>query len=266
MLSNFHTHTKYCDGANTAEEMVLSAIEKGFDTLGFSGHGYTAHDHTYCMMETEKYLAEVNSLKEKYKGKIEIYAGVEEDITHILDRSQYDYILGSSHYFLIDGKYYPVDSNPKTFELCYELFGKDTHKMAEQYYSTFCDYILKRKPDIVGHFDLITKFDENASPMFFGDKKYEEIAEKYLLAALKSDCIFEVNTGAISRGYKKYPYPQMEFLKEFKNCGFGAVITTDCHDKNFIDCHYNQSKELLLAAGFKTHFVLTDNGFAEQKI
>lgn len=266
MLSNFHTHTKYCDGANTAEEMVLSAIEKGFDTLGFSGHGYTAHDHSYCMTETEKYLAEIRALKEKYKDKIEIYAGIEEDITHILDRSQYDYILGSSHYFLIDGKYYPVDSNPKTFELCYELFGKDTHKMAEQYYSTFCDYILKRKPDIVGHFDLITKFDENASPMFFGDKKYEEIAEKYLLAALKSDCIFEVNTGAISRGYRTTPYPHEKLLYVMKKNGGKLIINSDTHAADTIDCHFAESKKMLRDIGFTYVYTLKNGEFIKDML
>ena len=75
--------------------------------------------------------------------------------------------------------------------------------------------------------------------------------------------LFEVNTGAISRGYTTLPYPQMEFLKEFKNCGFGAVITSDCHDKNFLDCGFDNAKTLLLEAGFKSKYVLTDNGFKE---
>ena len=33
----------------------------------------------------------------------------------------------------------------------------------------------------------------------------------------ESGCLFEVNTGAIARGYRTIPYPQMEFLKEFFN-------------------------------------------------
>ena len=37
-LQNLHTHTTYCDGKNTAEEMVQKAIELGFRSLGFSGH------------------------------------------------------------------------------------------------------------------------------------------------------------------------------------------------------------------------------------
>ncbi len=38
MLANYHTHTTYCDGKNTPEEIVLCAIEKGFTSIGFSGH------------------------------------------------------------------------------------------------------------------------------------------------------------------------------------------------------------------------------------
>ena len=36
--TNYHTHTTYCDGVNTAEEMIQSAIEKRFSILGFSSH------------------------------------------------------------------------------------------------------------------------------------------------------------------------------------------------------------------------------------
>ena len=85
--------------------------------------------------------------------------------------------------------------------------------------------------------------------------------------ALKGNIpLFEVNTGAISRGYRSIPYPQIEFLKEFKECGFGAVITSDCHDKNFLDCQFNEARELLISAGFKSIFILTKDGFKEVAI
>lgn len=79
MLVNLHTHTTFCDGKNSPEEMVLSAISKGFSVLGFSGHGYTSYDLSYCMKDMGGYISTVNMLKEKYKDKIEIYLGVEED-------------------------------------------------------------------------------------------------------------------------------------------------------------------------------------------
>ena len=56
MLTNFHTHTNLCDGDNTPEEMVKSAINNGFLSLGFSGHAYTDFDLSYCMKDTDAYI------------------------------------------------------------------------------------------------------------------------------------------------------------------------------------------------------------------
>ena len=74
MLYNYHTHTTYCDGKSTAEEMVQKAIEHGLSELGFSGHSYTKFDLEPCMTRagTELYKKEINALKEKYKDKIKI--------------------------------------------------------------------------------------------------------------------------------------------------------------------------------------------------
>ena len=111
MLTNYHTHTTFCDGKSTVEEVVLSALAQGFDAIGFSGHGFTEFDYTYCMMDMDAYLAEVRRVQEKYKHDIEVYAGVEEDAACPMTRGKFDYIIGSSHYFHVDHVYYPVDSN-----------------------------------------------------------------------------------------------------------------------------------------------------------
>ena len=55
----------------------------------------------------------------------------------------------------------------------------------------------------------------------------------------------------------------MEFLKEFCRYGFGVVITSDCHDKNTIDCWYDQAETLIAQAGFRSKWILTDSGFKE---
>ena len=77
---------------------------------------------------------------------------------------------------------------------------------------------------------------------------------------------FEVNTGAIARGYKTQPYPAMPFLKEFFACGFGAIITSDCHNKDYLDCGFDLAREMLSEAGFRSRFILTKNGFKEVAI
>ena len=59
--ANYHTHTKYCDGKNTVAEMTKAAFDKGFTHLGFSGHGYTDFDESYCMSREniQNYLRDI---------------------------------------------------------------------------------------------------------------------------------------------------------------------------------------------------------------
>ena len=144
--TNYHTHTTYCDGKSTPEEIVLSAIGKGFSEIGFSGHGYTPFDLSYCMKDTVGYIDEINALKKKYDGKITIYCGAEEDAFSPVDREKFDYIIGSAHYLCVDGKYYPVDSGFEGLKECLRLFDNDAVKLADAYYSAFVDYILKINP------------------------------------------------------------------------------------------------------------------------
>jgi hypothetical protein len=50
-------------------------------------------------------------------------------------------------------------------------------------------------------------------------------------------------------------------MKEFKRRGFGALISSDCHDARLIDCHFEQAREMLRECGFKERYILTRNGF-----
>ena len=75
--------------------------------------------------------------------------------------------------------------------------------------------------------------------------------------------LFEVNTGAISRGYRTSPYPCLDFLKEFYRCGFGVILTSDCHDKTYLDCAYEEAEALIRQAGFRSKWILTKDGFKE---
>ena len=70
--SNYHTHTNFCDGKNTPEELVLEAIRLGCPKLGFSGHSYTFFDESYCMSQvgTLEYIRQVRALQEKYADRI----------------------------------------------------------------------------------------------------------------------------------------------------------------------------------------------------
>lgn len=266
MKSNLHTHTSFCDGKNTAEEIVIAAIAGGFDSIGFSGHGYMPFDLRYCMKDTAGYRAEVLRLKEKYKGDIQIYLGVEEDAFSPVARADFDYVIGSCHYLRAGGKYLPIDSSREYFRGCFEAFGGDILAIAEQYYSDFCDYIFKKRPHIIGHFDLITKFDEADGYGFLESVKYNAIAEKYASVAAESGCLFEVNTGAISRGYRSTPYPAQNLLRVLKNKGCGVVLASDSHSIETLSFGFDEARALLRDVGFEYVYALYDNEFKKVRI
>lgn len=261
MKTNFHTHTVFCDGKSTAEEMVQSCIERGFSALGFSGHGYAPYDLRCCIKDTDAYIREINRLKDAYRGKLQIFLGVEEDLFCPVDRSRFDYIIGSSHYFYLQGEYYPIDSSYEAFQKCFELFDHNPIALADTYYRTLCDYIRKRKPDIVGHFDLITKFDELDVSHFLNNEEYRKLAEMYLLEAVKSGCIFEVNTGAISRGMRTTPYPSADLLHVMKKMDVPLILSADTHHRDTVDFAFEETKQCLRDIGFRKLFTLQQDGF-----
>ena len=261
MKTNFHTHTVFCDGKSTAEEVVQSAIQKGFSALGFSGHGYALYDLRCCVKDTEGYIKEINRLKEQYKGELQIFLGIEEDALSPIDRSRYDYIIGSSHYFCVQGEYYPIDANHEAFKRCLAVFGGDPLALADCYYRTFCDYILWRKPDIIGHFDLITKFDELEVSQFLQNEEYRKLAERYLRQAAQSGCLFEVNTGAMSRGFRTAPYPSADLLHVLKELDAPLILSADSHHRDTVDFAFEETKQYLRDIGFHKLFTLKQNGF-----
>ena len=97
---DLHTHTTYSDGKNTPEEMVLAAVCAGLDAIGISDHAYTAIDESYCIKKEKisAYVAEISALKEKYKGKIEVLCGIEQDYFSDEPTDMFDYSIGSGSY------------------------------------------------------------------------------------------------------------------------------------------------------------------------
>ena len=63
-----HSHSWFCDGKNTLEEMVLAAIEKGLYCFGFSAHAPVPFENNFALKieDQESYLQQTRSLKEKY--------------------------------------------------------------------------------------------------------------------------------------------------------------------------------------------------------
>ena len=264
---NLHIHSTYADGKDSPEEMILEAIKKGFDSIGFSEHSYMHFsDYPFQMTvsDAENYKKEIKSLKLKYKNQIDIFCGMEFEMFSEVPTDDFDYLIGSVHYLECNGKIIGFDRGLKeTLDFLNNNFNANGIEFAKKYFETIANLPSKGDFDIIGHFDLLTKNNEKGRFIDVTSKEYINLGLEAIHSLKGKIPLFEVNTGAISRGYRTSPYPQMEFLKEFNRLGFGVVITSDCHDKNFIDCFYNEAEMLISNAGFKSKWILTDNGFKE---
>ena len=106
-LTNYHSHTLYCDGRAGMEDFIRFAISRGFTSYGISSHAPLPFP-THWTMEWDRmddYLDEFTRMKEKYASEIELAVGLEidylnEDSNPSVRRFQelpLDYRIGSVH-------------------------------------------------------------------------------------------------------------------------------------------------------------------------
>ena len=252
--SDFHVHTTYCDGRNSPEDVIQEAVRLGMRKLGFSGHSYTPFDLEPCMSQegTDQYRQAIHSLREKYRGRIEILCGTECDYYSDIDPKDYDYVIGSVHYIDCGGVFRHLDHTPEMLQAAIdESFGGDPYALVEHYYSLVADVVHKTNADVIGHFDLITKL--NANNRFFDENnpRYVEAANSALDALLKTGKPFEINTGGVSRGYKDFPYPSLRILKYIAERGGSVILSSDSHSKDTLMFGFGKYEELARSLGLK---------------
>lgn len=245
---DLHIHSVFSDGKNTIEEIVLKAIENGFEIIGISDHSYTAFDESYCIKKdaVQCYLNEINSLKEKYSDKICIYAGIEQDYYSYCDTYDFDYKIGSVHYLKVDNNYIPVDESKEILLNDVErYFNNDIYAYLECYFETVSDVIEKTNADIIGHLDLVSKFNENGELYDINNIRYINAYKKACDKLLEAGKLFEINTGAISRGYRSAPYPSNEIYEYLKEKGAKFILSSDSHSADTIGYLFDKYNNLI---------------------
>lgn len=262
-LQNLHTHSLFCDGENSPEDIVIWAYEHGFSSVGFSSHSFTEFDLSCCMKDEAGYASECRRLKNKYADKIDVLTGLEQDYFSCEPQEKYDYIIGSVHYLKIGEEYIPVDESPEVFcDAANRLAGGKSLNLALEYYRLEADVAEKTRCRIVGHFDLIEKFlNISAGIIDFDCKEYIDAKFAALDKLINQDVIFEVNTGAMARGLRRLPYPSADCLKRINQKGGRVLISSDCHKKRLLDFGFEDAAALLKSIGFKESYYLKDEKF-----
>ncbi len=249
---NYHTHTTYSDGKNSPREMIEKAIELGFHAIGISDHAYTDFHPNWSVAKEKlpEYIREMQALKEEYKGKIRVFVGLEQDALAEDVPEGLDYYLGSVHWVEKNGRHIAIDNSYDILKEAIDRdYGGDALGLARDYYALLETYADDKKVAFIGHFDLLTKFDEKNPPLFPDSPGYREIWQKAADKLIAAGKVFEINTGAISRGLRTTPYPAEEILRYWAEKGAKAIISSDSHAVTTLNSSFDETERWVLDHG-----------------
>ncbi len=229
---DYHVHTVFSDGRNTPREMVEAALRRGMTAIGFSDHSYTACDAGCCMPEERigEYRCAIAALKEEYRGRIAVYCGIEQEYCSDEPVDAYDYAIGSVHYVTKDGAFFSVDHTPERLvDGARALFGGDLMAVCEAYYESVGDVVRNTGARVVGHFDLVTKFNEGDALFDTTDPRYVRAWQRAADRLLGTGALFEINFGAVFRGRRSEPYPAKPIRDYLAAQGARFILSSDSH-------------------------------------
>lgn len=260
-VSNAHTHSRWCDGLDAIPDMVEAARALGFVSLGFSSHARQGFDPAYSMAPDAQagYFAELRALQGE-SGLPRLWAGLELDaLAHPDCRREAfahaDYVIGSAHYLCesYSGVPVAVDGDPVLLRRYVdEVYHGDGLAMARDFFAIEVNALLRDRPQIIGHFDLLRKYAARLSLFDEADPAYRRLALSALEQAFPCGGVLEINTGGMARGYLSTPYPTLELLCAWRELGGSITLTSDCHDRRYLAHAFPEAAALARQAGFRT--------------
>lgn len=276
---NFHSHSTFCDGKSTLEEMVVSAIEKGLKYYGFSSHACVPFENHFALKKDEikDYLTQTHYLKEKYKDKIKLFTSMEFDyITDIMEDNRkqaeefgLDYFISSVHevkehndskdMWFIDGH----DSKIYDDGLR-DIFDNDIKRGVTRFYLQEQEMIEKNRPDVIGHFDKINMHNKNRY-FNINDAWYEELVRSTIDVMKKYNTICEINTRGVYKHRSDDFFPNKKWIKILLEKNVPITISTDCHKADEVDLLFNQAIDIVKEIGFK-EVMYFDNQWKKMQI
>ena len=259
---NLHTHSIFCDGKNTPEELIQTAIKKGFCVLGFSSHSIYPFAETWhiCPNEHNNYVEQIRKLAQKYQNDIKILCGFEADFLppySQLQENQFesfkpDYLIGAVHYVSNQNGWFGVDDSAENVKKGIDrVFQGDGKACICEYLETQRKMISKGRFNILAHPDLPRK--RNGILHFFDETEtwYKEQITQTVRVIAKTNLVVEINTGAIARGIMDDVYPSKYFLEKLFEAKVPVCINSDCHNAPQLDAAFEKAQLIAKKIGYK---------------
>ncbi len=252
--------------------VVARAIDAGFTHYGLSEHcpRYRSEDlyaeeadlGTAGLLEAfERYAHRAKALRAQHEDRIQLLVGFETerlppdgwaDRMRAIRASGFEYIVGSVHD--LDGRW--VDYKPEvTAAIAKDLGGPEA--MHLRYFDAVVDVVETLRPEVVGHIDLIRKFDgEDAG---FSTRVYASI-ERALEAVRAAGSALDVNCGAYRRGLSPV-YPLPAILERACEMEIPVTLGDDSHGVTTVGVGLDACMRAIHTAGYReVHYLARLDG------
>lgn len=261
-LTNYHSHSNFCDGKAPLEDFVKSAIAAGFTAYGVSSHAPLPFS-TRWTMEKEQvpdYLREIERLKGKYAGQIELYAGMEIDYldeksnpaNDYFQHLPLDYRIGSVHLVYTEkGEVIDTDTNPDNFQLLLQQhFAGDLQRMVRCYYEASMRMVEKGGFDFIGHADKIAYNAEFCQSGSTESVWYSKMRNELFDLIAEKGVIMEINTKAWLK--KNCFFPMQRYWADILKRHIPVVVNSDVHLPELVNAGRPEALKQLKDIGFTT--------------
>ena len=261
---NFHQHSIFSDGKNEPEDYCKKAVEFGMSAIGFTEHSPLPFSNPFSLPEEkiDEYIAETNSLKQKYKDQLQVYRalemdfvpGMSEDFDYWRNRCKVDYLIGSVHLvkppgfdmlWFTDGPDYKVyDKGVEQF------FSGDIKKAVTTFYNQTNRMIESQHFEILGHFDKIKMHNQNR---FFkeNEKWYQELIDETLQLVKQNNLIVEINTRGLYKNRSDSLFPDGYALQRVRDQKIPIILSSDAHQPFELMMLFDYAEKRLVEMGFR---------------
>lgn len=263
MFADYHVHTEFSDDSvYPLEHVIKDAIRMNMDEICITDHvDYgikfdwgSGQEIRYrngeplANVDYPRYMAEIKEMQRRYGAEIAIKTGLEFGVQvhtipqfeSLFQRFPFDFIILSIHQ--VEDKEFWTQEFQK---------GRNQQEYNERYYEEMLNVVKAYKNySVLGHLDLIARYDEQGVYPF---EKIKPYVEEILKIVIQDGKGIEVNTSYHRYGLKDTT-PSVEILKLYRELG-GKILTigSDSHRPEHLGTYIEDAKKVLRSLGFQSY-------------
>lgn len=252
MFFDMHTHSRFsCDADSPMDTIAELALKNGLAGVAVTDHmEWIPEDDAYEYFAPQDYFAELEIVRSRYAGQLELLAALElgnphqfpQEVADVLSAWPWDYTIGSLHWTAGLPGWEPV------------AFEAGVATAYQRYFTELVNLARDGEFDVLGHLDLVRRDSWSVKRQILPLEPYADLIRAILAALVQRGKGLEINTSPWDRGLDD-PCPGLTILRWYRELG-GEILVfgSDAHNPRRVGQYFPRARDLALAAGF-THLV-----------